>query len=93
VEPATASSAHPYQETRQNLYSFSQGSLYYLVSRAYGDVLHLHASVHGLSPPAYPAVAKTMLMILAAQSAGAKKKVRKAASLVKLQLKSVAELV
>jgi hypothetical protein len=47
------------------------------------------------NPPhaAYPAVAKAMLMILAAQSAGAKKKVRKAASLAKLQLKSVAELV
>jgi hypothetical protein len=80
VEPATASSAHPYQETRPNLQNFSQVSLYYLVSRVYGDVMHLHASVHGLSPPAYPAVANTMLMILAAQSAGAKKKVRKVAS-------------
>jgi hypothetical protein len=52
----------------------SGGSLYYLVRRAYEDVLHLHASVHGLSPPAYKAVAKAMLMIIAAESAGAKEK-------------------
>jgi hypothetical protein len=71
----------------------SGGSLYYLVRRAYEDVLHLHASVHGLSPPAYQAAAKAMLMILAAESAGAKEKVQKAASLAKLQPKSVAELV
>jgi hypothetical protein len=47
-----------------------------MASRVYEAVLHLAAYVHELSPPAYQAIAKAMLMILAALSAGAKKKMR-----------------